>query len=88
MAEAKPKGAPVFLEIPATGETITLPGVTSLNNNDELKAAADAWIAKNYKGPTLAAPIVARSPATGGSAVTANRQRAGSMTPLLPALRM
>lgn len=63
MAEAKPKGEPVFLKIPATGETITLPGVTSLNNNDELKAAADAWIAKNYKGPTLAAPIVARSPA-------------------------
>ena len=47
MAETKPKGAPVFLEIPATGETITLPGVTSLNSNDELKAAADAWIAKN-----------------------------------------
>lgn len=65
MAEVKPKGAPVFLEIPATGETITLPGVTSLNSNDELKAAADAWIAKNYKGPTLAAPIVARTPATG-----------------------
>ena len=65
MAEVKPKGAPVFLEIPATGETITLPGVTSLNSNDELKAAADAWIAKNYKGPTLAAPIVARSPAAG-----------------------
>lgn len=63
MAEAKPKGNPVFLEIPATGETITLPGVTSLNSNDELKAAADAWIAKNYKGPLLAAPIVARSPA-------------------------
>lgn len=63
MAEVKPQGAPVFLEIPATGETITLPGVTSLNSNDELKAAADAWIAKNYKGPTLAAPIVARSPA-------------------------
>jgi hypothetical protein len=74
MAEAKPKGNPVFLEIPATGETITLPGVTSLNSNDELKAAADAWIAKNYKGPTLAAPIVARSPASGESAVTANRQ--------------
>ena len=63
MAEAKPKGEPVFLKIPATGETITLPGVTSLNNNDELKAAADAWIAKNYKGPTLAAPVVARTPA-------------------------
>jgi hypothetical protein len=74
MAETKPKGNPVFLEIPATGETITLPGVTSLNSNDELKAAADAWIAKNYKGPTLAAPIVARSPASGESAVTANRQ--------------
>jgi hypothetical protein len=65
MAEAKPKGAPVFLEIPATGETITLPGVTSLSNDDELKAAADAWIAKNYKGPTLAAPIVARTPVEG-----------------------
>lgn len=74
MAEAKPKGNPVFLEIPATGETITLPGVTSLNSNDELKAAADAWIAKNYKGPTLAAPIVARSSAEGESVVTANRQ--------------
>lgn len=60
MAEAKPKGEPVFLKIPATGETITLPGVTSLNNNDELKAAADAWIAKNYKGPTLAAVNVKR----------------------------
>ena len=74
MAEAKPKGNPVFLEIPATGETITLPGVTSLNSNDELKAAADAWIAKNYKGPTLAAPVVARTPAAGESTVTANRQ--------------
>jgi hypothetical protein len=74
MAEAKPKGAPVFLEIPATGETITLPGVTSLSNDDELKAAADAWIAKNYKGPTLAAPIVARSPVAGENVVTANRQ--------------
>ncbi len=85
MAEAKPKGNPVFLEIPATGETITLPGVTSLNSNDELKAAADAWIAKNYKGPTLAAPIVARSPAapsdqtqaaapTGEISLVANRQ--------------
>jgi hypothetical protein len=63
MAEEKPKGEPVFLKIPATGETITLPGVTSLNSNDELKAAADAWIAKNYKGPLLAAPIVARLPA-------------------------
>ena len=74
MAEVKPKGNPVFLEIPATGETITLPGVTSLNNNDELKAAADAWIAKNYKGPTLAAPVVARTPAAGEGIVTANRQ--------------
>jgi hypothetical protein len=63
MAEAKPKGEPVFLEIPATGEMITLPGVTSLSNDDELKAAADAWIAQNYKGPILAAPIIARSPA-------------------------
>lgn len=74
MAEVKPKGAPVFLEIPATGETITLPGVTSLSNDAELKAAADAWIAKNYKGPTLAAPVVARTPAAGESIVTANRQ--------------
>jgi hypothetical protein len=65
MAEAKPKGEPVFLKIPTTGETITLPGVTSLSSNDELKAAADAWIAKNYKGPLLAAPVVARLPATG-----------------------
>jgi hypothetical protein len=65
MAEAKPKGAPVFLEIPATGETITLPGVTSLSSDDELKAAADAWIATNYKGPLLAAPIVARTPVEG-----------------------
>jgi len=63
MAEEKPKGEPVFLEIPTTGERITLPGVTSLSNDDELKAAADAWIAQNYKGPILAAPIVARSPA-------------------------
>lgn len=74
MAEAKPKGAPVFLEIPATGETITLPGVTSLSSDDELKAAADAWIATNYKGPLLAAPIVARTPVEGESVVTANRQ--------------
>ena len=74
MAEEKPKGEPVFLKIPATGETITLPGVTSLNSNDELKAAADAWIAKNYKGPLLAAPVVARTPAEGESVVTANRQ--------------
>jgi len=74
MAEEKPKGEPVFLKIPATGETITLPGVTSLNSNDELKAAADAWIAQNYKGPVLAAPVVSRLPATGEGAVTANRQ--------------
>lgn len=74
MAEAKPKGAPVFLDIPTTGETITLPGVTSLSSDDELKAAASAWVAKNYEGPSLAAPIIARSPATGESAVTANRQ--------------
>jgi hypothetical protein len=60
MAEAKPKGEPVFLKIPATGETITLPGVTSLSSNGELKAAADTWIAKNYKGPTLAAVQVKR----------------------------
>ena len=63
MAEEKPQGEPVFLKIPATGETITLPGVTSLSSNDELKAAADAWIAKNYKGPLLAAVQVKRSPA-------------------------
>ena len=63
MAEEKPKGEPVFLKIPATGETITLPGVTSLSSNNELKAAADTWIAKNYKGPTLAAVQVKRSPA-------------------------
>ena len=74
MAEEKPKGEPVFLKIPATGETITLPGVTSLSSNDELKAAADTWIAKNYKGPTLAAPVVKRLPAEGESVVTANRQ--------------
>lgn len=74
MAEEKPKGEPVFLKIPTTGETITLPGVTSLSSNDELKAAADAWIAKNYKGPLLAAPVVARTPAEGESVVTANRQ--------------
>ena len=83
MAEAKPKGAPVFLEIPATGETITLPGVTSLSNDDELKAAADAWLAKNYEGPTLAAPNIVRTPIEGGAQgvlpseeikVTANRQ--------------
>jgi len=74
MAEEKPKGEPVFLKIPTTGETITLPGVTSLSSNDELKAAADAWIAKNYKGPLLAAPVVARLPVTGESAVIANRQ--------------
>lgn len=74
MAEAKPKGNPVFLEIPTTGETIILPGVSSLNSNDELKAAANAWVAKNYKGPTLAAPVVTRTPAAGESTVTANRQ--------------
>jgi hypothetical protein len=83
MAEQKPKGAPVFLEIPATGETITLPGVTSLSSDDELKAAADAWLAKNYTGPTLAQPIVARTPIEGETQgilpgeeikVTANRQ--------------
>ena len=74
MAEAKPQGEPVFLKIPTTGKTITLPGVTSLSSNDELKAAADAWIAKNYKGPLLAAPVVARTPAAGESTVIANRQ--------------
>jgi hypothetical protein len=65
MAEAKPKGAPVFLEIPTTGETITLPGVTSLSNDDELKAAADAWLLKNYKGPELPQPVIARLPVAG-----------------------
>lgn len=65
MAEEKLKGNPVFLDIPATGETIILPGVSSLNSSDELKAAADAWIAKNYKGPLLAAVQVKRSPAAG-----------------------
>ena len=74
MAETKPKGAPVFLDIPTTGKTITLPGVTSLSTDDELKAAASAWIAKNYEGPLLAAPILARSPTSGESAVIANRQ--------------
>jgi hypothetical protein len=74
MAETKPKGAPVFLDIPTTGQTITLPGVTSLSSDDELKIAADAWLAKNYEGPLLAAPILARSPAAGESVVTANRQ--------------
>ena len=74
MAEAKPQGEPVFLKIPTTGKTITLPGVTSLSSNEELKAAADTWIAKNYKGPLLAAPVVARTPAAGESTVIANRQ--------------
>ena len=85
MAEEKLKGNPVILEIPTTGETITLPGVTSLNSNDELKAAADAWIAKNYKGPLLTPINIERAPAVPfdqvqGAApteeirVTANRQ--------------
>lgn len=62
MAEEKPKGDPVFLTIPTTGEKITLPGVTSLNSEGELKAAANDWLAKNYKGPELGAPIVFRTP--------------------------
>jgi hypothetical protein len=65
MAEEKPKGDPVFLTIPTTGEKITLPGVTSLNNQAELKAAANDWLAKNYKGPTLGEPIVMRLPMAG-----------------------
>lgn len=60
MAEEKPKGDPVFLTI--AGEKITLPGVTSLNTDDELSAAANDWIAKNYKGPEIGAPIVFRTP--------------------------
>lgn len=67
MAETKPKGNPVFLEIPATGKKITLPGVTSLSNEDELKAAADVWLAKNYNGPALAQPIIIRPPAADGA---------------------
>lgn len=62
MAEEKPKGDPVFLTI--AGEKVTLPGVTSLNSESELKAAANDWIAKNYKGPDLGAPIVIRTPKT------------------------
>jgi len=62
MAEEKPKGEPVFLKTPPPlGRRSQLPGVTSLSSNEELKAAADTWIAKNYKGPRLAAPVVARS---------------------------
>jgi hypothetical protein len=60
MAEEKPKGDPVFLTI--AGEKVTLPGVTSLNTDDELSAAADQWIAKNYKGPEIGAPVVFRTP--------------------------
>lgn len=60
MAETKPKGDPVFLTI--AGEKVTLPGVTSLNTDDELSAAANDWIAKNYKGPEIGAPIVFRTP--------------------------
>ena len=81
MAETKPKGEPVFLKIPTTGETITLPGVTSLSNNDELKAAADAWIAKNYKGPTLAAPVVARLPVAGETQDAAPREQTTVLAP-------
>jgi hypothetical protein len=65
MAETKPKGDPVFLTIPTTGEKITLSGVTSLNSQDELKAAAQDWLAKNYKGPELGEPIVFRTPKMG-----------------------
>ena len=60
MAEEKPKGDPVFLTI--AGEKITLPGVTSLNTDDELAAAAQDWIGKNYKGPEIGAPVVFRTP--------------------------
>lgn len=60
MAEEKPKGDPVFLTI--AGEKITLPGVTSLNTDDELAAAANDWIGKNYKGPEIGAPVVFRTP--------------------------
>jgi hypothetical protein len=60
MAEEKPKGDPVFLTI--AGEKVTLPGVTSLNSESELKSAANDWIAKNYKGPELGEPIVFRTP--------------------------
>ena len=60
MAETKPKGDPVFLTI--AGEKVTLPGVTSFNTDDELSAAANDWIAKNYKGPEIGAPIVFRTP--------------------------
>jgi len=66
MAEEKPKGDPVFLTI--AGEKVTLPGVTSLNTDDELAAAAQNWIGKNYKGPEIGAPVVFRTPlmAAGG----------------------
>ena len=60
MAEEKPKGDPVFLTI--AGEKITLPGVTSLNSDDELASAAQDWIGKNYKGPEIGAPVVFRTP--------------------------
>lgn len=60
MAEEKPKGDPVFLTI--AGKKVTLPGVTSLNTDDELSAAANNWIAKNYEGPEIGAPIVFRTP--------------------------
>lgn len=60
MAETKPKGDPVFLTI--AGKKVTLPGVTSLNTDDELSAAANDWIAKNYEGPEIGAPVVFRTP--------------------------
>lgn len=60
MAEEKPKGDPVFLTI--AGKKVTLPGVTSLNTDDELSAAANDWIAKNYEGPEIGAPVVFRTP--------------------------
>lgn len=61
MAEEKPKGDPVILTF-STGERVTLPGVTSFNTNAELEAAAQDWIAKNYKGPEVTAPVVFRTP--------------------------
>ena len=61
MAETKPKGDPVFLTIGE--ERITLPGVTSLNTDDELLAASKDWIAKNYKGDAqFNEPVVFRTP--------------------------
>jgi hypothetical protein len=81
MAEEKPKGEPVFLKIPTTGQTITLPGVTSLSSNEELKAAANTWIAKNYKGPTLEAPVVARLPVAGDTPSAAPQEQTTLLAP-------